>query len=273
MFLKTDIDWDQSTLSKRPDWLIANLFFASLTPHFQPELLEKHAALIPPDRLQTWKISQLISACLEIESSPKFKLDASSRKAQGKVGGVHDDKRGKRDKRDKRDKKPDGKKSTPSRKQIMGDDGLPRITMGSLTTEQRMEARKAMNEARKTKPRVAAFDGRFQTYKTGDGYVDAVCYKLPGDSRKCCGAPGHFPDRCPVTRAAQAPSQAFGVHMPSADDAPAWVPNEDILRLFSVLMDGDSRGNHVFDKYKHVVSHNGAIKVSVTKVGSVQNVG
>ena len=51
------------------------------------------------------------------------------------------------------------------------------------------------------------------------------------------------------------------------------LPNEDILRLFSVLMDGDSRGNHVFDKYKHVVSHNGAIKVSVTKVGSVQNVG
>ena len=128
--------------------------------------------------LQTWKFTPLISACLEIESSPKFKLDASSRKAQGKVGGVHDDKRGKRD---KRDKKPDGKKSTPSRKQIMGDDGLPRITMGSLTTEQRMEARKAMNEARKTKTRVAAFDGQFQTFKTGDGYVDAVC--LPAARR------------------------------------------------------------------------------------------
>ena len=34
MFLKTDIDWDQSQLEKRPDWLIANLFFASLTPQF-----------------------------------------------------------------------------------------------------------------------------------------------------------------------------------------------------------------------------------------------
>ena len=154
-FLKTDTDWDQSPLSKRPDWLLANLFFASLTPHFQAELLDKHAALIPADMLQTWKFTPLISACLEIESSPKFKLDASSRKAQGKVGGVHEDKRGKRD---KRDKKPDGKKSTPSRKQIMGDDGLPRITMGSLTTEQRMEARKAMNEARKTKTRVADFE-------------------------------------------------------------------------------------------------------------------
>ena len=43
--------------------------------------------------------------------------------------------------------------------------------------------------------------------------------------------------------------------------------------LLSVMMDGDSRGNHVFDKYKHIVSHNSAIKVSITKVGAVVNVG
>ena len=155
----------------------------------------------------------------------------------------------------------------------MGDDGLPRVTMAGLTTAQRMEARKGMAAARASKQRVPDFTGQFQTFRVGDCKVDAVCYQLSGDSRKCCGSPGHFPDRCPLSRTAQPPSSALVVHTSGAGNAPAPVHNEDILRLFSVLMEGDSRGNHVFDKYKHVLSNNAAVRVSITKVGSVVSVG
>ena len=45
------------------------------------------------------------------------------------------------------------------------------------------------------------------------------------------------------------------------------------MRLLSMMMDGDARGNYVFDKYKHIVNHNAAVQVPITKVGVVVNVG
>ena len=177
--------------------------FASLTPHFQAKLLEKHAALVNPASFTTWQFTPIISACLEIKASPKIKLDASNRKAHGKVAGVHEDKR---DKLDKRDKKADAKKPSQPRRQIVGDDGLPRITIDNLSTAQRMKACRAVAAARARKRRVPDFTGQFQTFRVGNENVDAVCHQLPGDPRTCCGAPGHFPDRCPIMRAAQPPS-------------------------------------------------------------------
>ena len=251
-FLTKDMEWQNSQLQSLPEALKATICVCNLLPAYQAELLDKHSHLLPPGNWLGWNFQSILSALLDIEQNPRFLLDVADRRNTAKIAAVESKRAS--EQTDDSTNKDDVRQPRAPR---MGDDGIPCISMRSLTADQKQQARAALAEIRAKGQRVPGFDGQFQQSTADDGSVyDAVCYALPGETRKCCNSPGHFPDRCPLTRNAGAPEQrpqgqvaAIQAAQPAAQPAGTVVDQADVLRLFAVIMQGDDRADDIFARY------------------------